>query len=269
MFKFIGNIMLCCILVFGFQSCGEQYQDVLKSTDNDYKLERAMFYYEEQDFYKALPIFQELMNLERGTEKAEKIYYHYAQCHYRMNEVMLAAYHFKNFAITYPNSQYTEESQYLFANCYYRISPVSSLEQTNTIKAIEAFQLFVTLYPNSDKIKECNDKIDELRLILQEKDFETAKLYLKLEYYEAAKLSFESLIKDYPDFKQKEEAAYLAMKAYYKYAYNSVQEKQKERFTFVIPMYNKFLGKYPESKFLPEVKSIFENTNKQLDKLNS
>lgn len=268
MFKNITYIFFVITSMIVISACSNNYQNVLKSSDNDYKFEKAKSYYNDGEYFKALPIFEELMNVHKGTQKAEKIYFYYAYCHYGQNDYLLAAYHFKNFAITYPSSTYTEESQYLFAYCHYLMSPKSTLDQTNTHKAIEAFQLFVTLYPTSEKVEKCNNYIDELRITLQKKDFEAAKLYLKLEYYKAAKISFENLMLNYPDFKQKEEASYLAMKAYYKYALGSVQEKQKERFTFVVGMYQKFMGKYPKSQYIKEVETIYINTNKNLNKLN-
>ena len=73
---------------------------------------------------------------------------------------------------------------------------------------------------------------------------------------------------DYPDFKHKEEASFLAIKSYYLYALGSVQEKQKERFTFVKGMYQKFIGKYPSSAFTKDLKSINANCNRNLNKLN-
>ena len=268
MFKFFKYLYFGLALTIFLGACSNSYQKVLNSADNEYKFEMAKSYFNNSDYFKALPIFEELLNVHKGTDKAEKIYFYYAYCHYGQSDYLIAAYHFKNFAITYPSSKYAEESQYLFAYCHYLMSPKASLDQTNTHKAIEAFKLFVTLFPKSEKIPECNAYIDELRIVLQQKDFEAARLYLKLEYYEAAKLSFENLLIDYPDFRNKEEASFLAIKSYYLYALGSIQEKQKERFTFVKGMYQKFIGKYPSSAFTKDLKNINANCNRNLNKLN-
>ena len=54
----------------------------------------------------------------------------------------MAAYQFNNFVSSYPNSKYAEEMQFMYAFCYYKDSPTPSLDQTNTLDAIEKFQLF-------------------------------------------------------------------------------------------------------------------------------
>ena len=257
--------LIACILLT--TACNNSYQDILNSENADFKFEKAKEFYNRKDYYKAQPIFEELLNVHRGTKKAEKIYYYYAYCHYGQSDMITAAYHFKNFAVTYPASDFTEEAQYMWAYCYYQMSPKPSLDQTNTIKAIEAFQLFTTLYPTSEKVAQCNNFIDEMRLTLQQKDFMSAKLYLKLEFYEAAKIAFETLLRDYPDFKNKEEARFLALKAYYLYASNSIEEKQKERFTFVVSMYEKFLQRHPQSSYTGEAEKIAETSRKYLNKI--
>ena len=53
-----------------FSACSK-YQQVLKSSDLN-KLEMAKKYYDEEQFFKALPIFDELNALYRGTSKQKK-----------------------------------------------------------------------------------------------------------------------------------------------------------------------------------------------------
>ena len=90
------KIALYLLLMLGVASCGE-YQKVLKSSDLDYKLEKAVEYYEEEKFNKAYPLLEELLTQFRGSRKAETVYYYYAKTLFGMPDHILAAYHFKNF----------------------------------------------------------------------------------------------------------------------------------------------------------------------------
>ena len=81
-----------------FSACSK-YQQVLKSPDLEHKLEMAKKYYDEEEYFKALPIFDELNTLYRGTSKAEEIYYYLAYTHYGLSENLVAGYHFRNFAL--------------------------------------------------------------------------------------------------------------------------------------------------------------------------
>ena len=73
----------------------------------------AKKYYNKKDYFKALPLFEELLNIYKGTKSVEKVYYYYAYCYYGQGEYLMAAYHFKNLANTYPNGKFTEESHYM------------------------------------------------------------------------------------------------------------------------------------------------------------
>ena len=45
----------------------------------------------------------------------------------------------------------------------------SYYDQTNTLKAINMLELFISIYPNSENVLEANDLISKLNLILEEK----------------------------------------------------------------------------------------------------
>src|SRR5215470_17480130 len=100
-------------------SCSK-YQRILKSTNNEAKFNAAVAYYEKKDYFRALPLFEELISVYRGQGKAEKVYYYYAYCNYYLEDYELAAYHFENFVNTFPRSEYTEECAFLHAYCFYK-----------------------------------------------------------------------------------------------------------------------------------------------------
>lgn len=252
-----------CLL---FISCNT-YQRVLKSTNPDLKYLKAKEYYEKEDYYKALPLFEELITIYKGTKSIDEIYYMYAMCHYEQENYLIAAFHFKNIHDSYPLSTYAEESLYMNAFCYYKMSPDINLDQTNTEKAIDAFQLFINTYPNTDKMKECNMLMEEMRRKLEIKSFKSAELYLKTSNYKAAATSFDILLSEYPDTKDAEKAHFLIIKSYYLYAKNSIKSKQAERYNMTIKAYNNFAAKYKNSGFLKEATGYYESSIENINKL--
>jgi len=94
---FIG---LALVVVF-LASCSE-YQKLLKSSDFELKYKRAKEYYEKKDYYKASALFEELINIYKGTARGEEVYYYYTYCQYSLQEYIMAAYHFKFFAKNFP-----------------------------------------------------------------------------------------------------------------------------------------------------------------------
>ena len=55
------------------------------------------------------------------------------------------------------------------AKCHFLNASPSYYDQTNTLKAINMLELFISIYPNSENVLEANDLISKLNLILEEK----------------------------------------------------------------------------------------------------
>ncbi len=239
-----------------FISCSK-YQRVLKGSDMEKKYVYAEKYFKKKKYFKALELLEELVSVYKGTTKGEQTYYYYAYCNYNTGDYAMAAYTFNSFVQTYPNSKYAEEMQYMHAYCYYLDSPIPSLDQTNTLDAIEKFQLFINKYPKSERVQESNRLIDELRFKIETKTFNNAKLYYKTENYKAAIVAFENLQKDFPSTSYKEDALFLELKASYTYAQKSVEYKQTERYKAAEENYLKLIDAFPQSKYLHDAEKIY------------
>lgn len=250
-------------------SCGGTSKQILKSNDPQVKYNAAMTYYKAGQYIKAMPLFEDLLSIFRGTEKAQDIYYYYAYCNFRLSDYVMAQFYFKSYARTFPHTAHAEECEFMAAYCEYLLSPDYSLDQTATNKAIESFQTFIDDYPNSTRIKEANQYIDLLRAKLEKKYFEIAKQYYTIEYYKAATVALNNYIKAYPDSKYVEQSYFLIVKSDYLYATNSVINQRKGRLQKVIDDYTKFVADYPKSEYLKEAQSIYKNTVSLLNNLHS
>lgn len=260
-----SHIIILFLGIFLITGCNK-HQKLLKSGDNEAKYAAAIDYFEKEDYYRALQLFKPLNNFYRGTQKSEKIQYYMAYCYYKQKDYLLASYYFKKFSQNYPRSEYTEEAVFLSAYCYYLDSPKPSLDQTNTLQAINELQLFIELYPESDRVEEAYTLIDEMHYKLQTKKFNIAKLYYKMQQYQAAITSFESLLKEYPDTDYKEDILYYIFKSYYGYTLNSIASKREERYQAALDSFNELIFQYPETGYMREVNNMKESlTNKVSD----
>ena len=248
MSRYLSLIALVLVLA----SCSE-YQKVLKSNDLELKFEKAVEYYEAEEYNKAYPLFDELLTLYRGTEKAADVYYYYAYTNFHLEDFILAAYHFKNFNNSFPGNEKAVEAAYMAGYCYYLESPRPSLDQTYTYKAINELQLFANTYSTSDRIYRVNELIDDLREKLEQKSFDRAELYFNLENYQAAVASFNNTLSEYPDTKYRERAHYLRLVAAFRFADKSIREKQRQRFIEARTAYNEYMAKFPEGQYAAEV----------------
>jgi outer membrane protein assembly factor BamD len=260
-------IIFCGALLYIIAaSCGD-YQAAIKSSDPEFKYNVAKKLFEEEEYQKAYPLFDDLLILYRGTQRAAEVYFYYAETSFYMEDYILASYHYKNFSKTFPNHPKTEMADYMTGYCYYLQSPEPSLDQTYTLKAINELQLFANLYPNSNKLLSVNELIDALRAKLERKAFDRAKLYYKTSHYQAAVVSFNNVLDQFPDTEYREEVLYYTILSAYRLADNSILSKKRQRFIEGRTAYREFLKLYPNSEYAKEVNFLYadiEETIKQL-----
>lgn len=248
--------LLFSLALFLASSCKSNYEKIRTSGNAELILSKAFEYYDKENYQRALSLFDLVLNTLKGDARAEKAYYEYAYCHYNTKQYLLAAYYFKTFSNTFTNSPQREEAAFMSAYSNYKLSPIFRLDQSNTVTAIEEFQLFVNLFPNSKRIEECNKLIDEMRRKQEEKAFAEGQLYFDLRQYQSAVISFDNLLRDYPESPDVERVRYLIAKSSYLLSENSVIEKKVDRYTETINRCNDFLEKYPTGKYSKEVKQL-------------
>ncbi len=249
-----------------FASCRSEFEKIRTNTDPEFLYKKAFEYYEKEEYQKAQTLFELIINGLRGKVEAEKVYFYYAYSHYYQKKYILASYYFKNFVTTFGNSAYKEEAEFMSAYSHYQLSPIFRLEQSYTEKAIEGFQLFVNTYPTSERVKEANRLIDEMRKKLERKFFAEGQLYYDIRQYQSANRVFENLLKDYPDTKDAERIRFLIVKSSFLLAENSIYEKQEERLNTTMLKASDFLEKYPDSGYKREVENFYNNSKKSIKK---
>ena len=260
----VAGVFLVVMVV----GCKSRFEKLRASNNIAQKYQEALKYYNKKKYSKALILFDDLMVKYRGQSEAEDLYYYTAYTNYNLRDYATARFHFKQFTDTYPNSSRAEECRYMGAYCYFLESPKVGLDQEYTYRAIEALQLFINLYPNSERAQEASDLIQQLRDKLETKAFNNAKLYLDMglqDDYRAAVIAFDNVLSEFPDTKYAEEMEFLSIKAQYLYANQSHPRRQEERFEEVLDLYTNFITDYPESKFRKEADQLNKDAEKGVE----
>jgi len=253
---FFRNFYILFIAVLLLFACDRKTQKLLKGNDMEAKLQIADNYYNKKKYEKAIPIYEELLTVYKGQKNVEDIYFKYANAHFLNKSYELASFYFRSFYNTYPFSDKAELAAYNEAICYAKTSPRYSLEQIDTEKAIAAFQVFVDKYPKSERVKEANTKMDELRAKLRKKAYEAAYLYYKIGEYKAASVSLRQFLQDYPEYENHEKIDFLISKSLFKYAEGSYKDKKDERLADAQKEYAFFKTTYPASTHLNELEKL-------------
>ncbi len=257
------RLYIVLIIVMLVSSCGE-YEKLLKSADYELKKQKAIEYYNSTQYVKATELFAQVLPRYRATEEAEELNFMNAKAYYGMKDYIMAGSYFKSFVEQYPFGKKSEEANFLAAMCDYHLSAKATLDQDNTRKALEGFNIFINRFPASPKVEESRGYIKELEEKLVEKSYISAKLYYDMRQYKAAVVALNNSLKEYADTKYREEMMFLKLNSLFLYAENSLVIRQKERYQATLDDYYSFMEEYPESKYDREVKRIFNETSSYL-----
>ena len=274
MYKMMRFSVLLIITIL-FSSCSE-YQKVLNKGTTEDQYIMATKLYDEGKFNKSIQLFEKVIPKYQRKPQMERIQYMVAQANYNTKNYDLASYYFNRFIGNYPNSSKIEEASYLVAYSNYLASPPSSRDQSDTQKALVAFQNFIDKFPDSDKTEEANKYYDELIKRLEKKSFDIAKLYYHTENYNAAIVAFDIFVEDNFGTELKEEAMGYRFLSSYELGMRSIFSKKEKRLNEAIIAYNRFKKSFSKSDKLNEFDNLLENLNKELittielkDKLNT
>ena len=255
-------IALLVFFVF-FTSCNE-YQKALKSEDVAVKFAAATAQYDKGKYDKAIRLFEQIAPAYKGKPNAERLFYMFSQSYYKTKQYYLAGYQFESFAASYPKSEKLEEASFLGAKSYSMLSPVYSLDQADTNKAIEKLQVFIDNYPESTYLVAANTVMQEMKGKIEKKVFENAKQYNTISDFKASNIAFTNFIDDFPGTKFKEEALFYKFDSSYKLALNSVPEKMKERLIAAKAEHAALLKFRPNSIFKVKADAMLATIDKDL-----
>ncbi|MBB4185521.1 outer membrane protein assembly factor BamD [Sinorhizobium terangae] len=115
----------------------------------------------------------------------------------------------------YPQSDDAAYAQYIQGLAYTKQIPSVTQDQKAASKAIEAMQTVIDKYPDSDYVEDAQAKIRFARDQLAGKEMQVGRYYLERKEYLAAVSRFRTVVEQYPNTNQVEEALARLVEAYY------------------------------------------------------
>lgn len=224
----------------------------------------AVYYYNHRSYEAAATLFEGLLNAYRGNPRAERILYYYAQTKFRQKDMITSGHYFQQLADQYPNGRYAEEALFMVGYTAFKTSNDYEHDHSDNKKAMEAFQVFLGVYPNSERRQLVNEYVADLRDRMAQKAFNYANLYYNVGHYRAAMVACRNMIMDFPDSKYREEVQFKLFKASVAYADRSIEEKKQARYLEALTYYNKFREKYPDSRYNRQVQNLYADLERIL-----
>jgi outer membrane protein assembly factor BamD len=218
------------------------------------RLAHAQKLYNDEDYLEALNEFQSIILQFPGNAVVDDAQYYLGLSRYQRDEFILAGYEFSKLIKTMPASELVSEAQYMLAQSYYELSPVFSLDQTYTRKAIEEFQAFIDFFPANPRVTEAEQKIKQLNSKLAQKEYNNAVIYEKMEYYNAALIYYNNVSELYHDTRFAPDALYNRIQLLVK------RNRTREAVTDI----EKFIQRYPDNNNISELQALKLNLENKL-----
>ena len=255
--KVLLMLVAACLLLTG---CAGEFNKVYKSTDMSYRYEYAKQSFAEGRYTRAAALLMELITQKKGRDDAEEALYMLGMAEYKSGDFESASATFKKYYQTYPKGVYAEEASFYVGQSLYESAPEPRLDQTPTIGAINAYQQFLDVFPDSELRPKAQERLFELQDKLIMKELLSAQLYYNLggyfgninsnneSNYIASIITAENALKLYPFTKWREDFSLIIMKSKFELAENSTEDKRVERYRDAEDESYGFLNEYPESK---------------------
>ena len=189
--------ILILILFMLLASCaGTKNNDELTLKDI---FNQGMDNLENSKYLQAQSDFKNVLIRGTGTDLGDDAQYFLGESYYRNKEYLLAIAEYEKLTRKMGYSPFVEDARFKICEAYRIESPKYYHDQEYTLKALERYQEFLDDYPNSILLDDVLASINILRDKLAKKAFETGILYMKMEEYESAKLSFQIVIDKFYD----------------------------------------------------------------------
>jgi outer membrane protein assembly factor BamD len=262
---------ISALVALSLSSCGE-YNKILKSTDTELKYTYAKKYFDEKKFGRASTLLEDLVPVFKGTSKAEESLYLLAQSFYYNKDYTTATQYYKTYYTTYPKGEYVEIAHYNAAYGMFLDSPEYRLDQGPTITALNEFQNFLELFPQSNKAEQAQKYLFELQEKLAQKELGAIRLYYNLgnymgNNYESCVITARNAIKSYPYSKYLEDFQTYIVRSKFEMAVNSVEYRQPIRYRDVVDEYYNYKNMFPNGKYIKELERYFDQAEKTLQRL--
>lgn len=257
--------ILLLITVF-LTGCGE-YQKILKSRDPEEKYQAALRYFNEKQYVKSQTLLDDVSSYFRGSERSEDVLAYLARSYMGQKNYESATSYYQAYVRNYPKGKYAAEAYFQIGHCQYLDSPDARLDQAVTRNAIDAFNQFVELYPESPYAEQAYQEMSEMYDKLALKELKSAQLYYNLgtylgNNYLSCEITAKNALKNYPSNKYQEEFSWLILQAKYQQLIHSFEERKIERARDAQDEYYNFITEYPNSKRRKDAEKMIQQIRK-------
>ncbi len=195
--------------------CATQTKEKMKYTEwCKARYETAEELYKNEKYGRAVEKLEEVLSTCAGTGYLEQTQFLLAESYFKQEDWIEARGEYGSFVINFPGSPFIETAEFRKAISSFNMEYEVARDEANTTIAMKDFERYLSNYPDSP----LRDSINYYRGLLvermAEKEFQTARLYLRMDKPQAAVIYFKEFLETYKYSKRRTEALFMIADAY-------------------------------------------------------
>jgi outer membrane protein assembly factor BamD len=148
---------------------------------------------------KAAEAFMQVRTYYPSHELARKSLLATADLYFDQESYPEALKNYEEFRLLYPTDTEAGYCLYRIGMCHYKQLSTYDRDQTETVKAIQSYEIFLKIYPNSPYITDATTKLKDAKKLLATHYVSIGKYYLKKKNKKAACNRFQQVKSQYSD----------------------------------------------------------------------
>ncbi len=233
------------MILLGSAGCGGK-KEVIKQ--DSVLANSANRYYARERFTQAIENYRTLTEEHPDSPFRRQGIMGLADSLYKDKQYFEAVLYYERFIELYPMDPLTSRARFYLAMSYYHDTTTPDRDQINTIKALDAFSLFLKNYPNHPLAPYARTLKADMELLRSESRLDIARFYHRIERSQAAIDRLNEFLKLFPGSSEAPEALFLLADSYY-----TEQSYKKAAKTLI-----KLIDEYPNSEYTDKAAEMAE-----------
>ncbi len=170
--------------------------------------------FKKQKYGKAQDKLEEILSLCAGTGYMEQSQFLLAESYFNLEEWIEARGEYGSFVMNFPGSPFIETAEFRKAISSFNIEFKVARDESNTTIAMRDFERYLSNYPDSPLRDSVNYYYGLLVERMAEKEFQTARLYYRMDKYQAAVIYLKEFLDTYKVSKRRKDAFKIIVDSY-------------------------------------------------------
>lgn len=163
------------------------------------------------NYEKVFDILKEIQIRYPYTKYAALAELRSGDVYFKKKEYVQAAEEYENFITNHPGHEELAYAIYSLGLSYYKMRSGKDRNHSKPLNAIKWFTLLKKTYPDSPYVEQTQEKIEESRKMLAEREIYLGEFYQKKKNYEAAAQRYRNVLENYSDTEYAEKARKLLL----------------------------------------------------------